>query len=238
MSDIYLMHHGTKGQKWGVRRYQNPDGSLTPEGKRRYAMNTANVGGMSNNTKDRMNKGAKIGASVGAGVGLGVTSLTAGQLAATAAAAGGVLNPAAVVAMGAILVGSYAASGALRGALAGGIYGAVETKQARKYMNDTDITNTSLSKLKETSPKNTNTKDIYKNTYDNNPDYKRAMDTYNNYSSGKKVSAEKRYEASQKLFEMGDDLRDTYNNPKIDNDVYRRAEELAPSKKEWESRKK
>lgn len=27
-----LMHHGIKGQKWGVRRYQNEDGSLTSEG--------------------------------------------------------------------------------------------------------------------------------------------------------------------------------------------------------------
>ena len=32
----YLAHHGILGQKWGVRRYQNPDGSLTPEGKKRY----------------------------------------------------------------------------------------------------------------------------------------------------------------------------------------------------------
>lgn len=32
----YLAHHGIKGQKWGVRRYQNPDGSLTDEGRRRY----------------------------------------------------------------------------------------------------------------------------------------------------------------------------------------------------------
>ena len=31
-----LMHHGIKGMRWGVRRYQNPDGSLTPDGKRRY----------------------------------------------------------------------------------------------------------------------------------------------------------------------------------------------------------
>ena len=31
-----LYHHGVKGQKWGVRRYQNPDGTLTPEGKRKY----------------------------------------------------------------------------------------------------------------------------------------------------------------------------------------------------------
>lgn len=32
-----LEHAGTKGMKWGVRRFQNPDGSLTPEGKKRYA---------------------------------------------------------------------------------------------------------------------------------------------------------------------------------------------------------
>lgn len=31
-----LYHHGIKDQKWGVRRYQNPDGSLTAEGKKRY----------------------------------------------------------------------------------------------------------------------------------------------------------------------------------------------------------
>lgn len=32
-----LYHHGILGQKWGVRRYQNPDGSLTAEGEKRYA---------------------------------------------------------------------------------------------------------------------------------------------------------------------------------------------------------
>jgi|GEM_PF-3924259 len=32
----YLSHAGIKGQKWGIRRYQNPDGSLTEEGKARY----------------------------------------------------------------------------------------------------------------------------------------------------------------------------------------------------------
>lgn len=33
-----LYHHGIKGQKWGVRRYQNDDGSLTEAGRRRYGV--------------------------------------------------------------------------------------------------------------------------------------------------------------------------------------------------------
>ena len=37
MDKNYIQHHGTKGMKWGIRRFQNKDGSLTPAGKRRRA---------------------------------------------------------------------------------------------------------------------------------------------------------------------------------------------------------
>ena len=37
--EYYLMHHGILGMRWGIRRYQNEDGSLTPEGEKRYLTN-------------------------------------------------------------------------------------------------------------------------------------------------------------------------------------------------------
>ena len=44
-TELYLVHHGIKGQKWGVRRYQNSDGTLTAAGKVRYGVNSvAEVG--------------------------------------------------------------------------------------------------------------------------------------------------------------------------------------------------
>ena len=37
MENNELQHWGIKGMKWGVRRYQNSDGTLTAAGKKRYA---------------------------------------------------------------------------------------------------------------------------------------------------------------------------------------------------------
>ena len=31
-----LYHYGIKGQKWGIRKYRNEDGTLTQEGKEKY----------------------------------------------------------------------------------------------------------------------------------------------------------------------------------------------------------
>lgn len=43
MKDNYLSHHGILGQRWGVRRYQNPDGTLTEAGKKRYVKDVVSI---------------------------------------------------------------------------------------------------------------------------------------------------------------------------------------------------
>lgn len=48
-----LTHWGIKGQKWGVRKYQNKDGSLTPAGKQRY--------GSKENFESQYNEDVKTG---------------------------------------------------------------------------------------------------------------------------------------------------------------------------------
>lgn len=53
-----LEHHGILGMHWGVRRYQNKDGSLTPAGQARY-----NTGELSDETRQNIKKAAAIGAA-------------------------------------------------------------------------------------------------------------------------------------------------------------------------------
>ena len=56
-----LGHSGIKGQKWGIRRYQNEDGSLTEEGKKRYGKTEENFDKKEKqNTSNKNNKQEKF----------------------------------------------------------------------------------------------------------------------------------------------------------------------------------
>lgn len=66
----YLCHHGIKGQKWGVRRFQNKDGSLTSSGKKRY---------LSEEQKAKIKKAAKVAAGVAGAAAIGYGAYKLGK---------------------------------------------------------------------------------------------------------------------------------------------------------------
>lgn len=58
-----ICHHGIKGQKWGVRRFQNKDGSLTAKGRQRYGETANKREETPEERKKRISRNVAIGAA-------------------------------------------------------------------------------------------------------------------------------------------------------------------------------
>lgn len=87
-----LYHHGIKGQRWGVRRFQNADGSLKAAGKKRYGddSGTSKSSGSGGKGTDSGSKKARLGAALkkAGKVALGVAKAASGVSVAASVSAG------------------------------------------------------------------------------------------------------------------------------------------------------
>ena len=106
----YLSHHGIKGQRWGIRRFQNEDGSLTAEGKARYQVNdyTGEMSEAGKKLYKKDQKDVKI-----SNRSTGKQAVVGGVKGGAAAYAGGVAAAAALTAIGAIALSKAQKSGTL-----------------------------------------------------------------------------------------------------------------------------
>ena len=68
MYENELYHHGIKGQKWGVRRFQNTDGSLTSDGKKRYGEGSDRVEKYSKKAVGWENRAINAKTGIGRGI--------------------------------------------------------------------------------------------------------------------------------------------------------------------------
>ena len=93
----YLVHHGIKGQKHGIRRWQYKDGSLTPEGYPHYGYNGPRK------------KSTKVPAAIGGAIGLAAGAAATG---ATVATAGAAIPASAAIATGAAFMATTGIIGA------------------------------------------------------------------------------------------------------------------------------
>lgn len=116
MYNTDLRHSGVKGMHWGVRRYQNPDGSLTAEGYQHYGINmdgsryrVSRRQPWAKNTVKSAKKGFAVGLGAGAAVGFAVGGPTGAAVGA--------------------LVGHFT------GSTVGSIAGAIDTSRKRKKIN-------------------------------------------------------------------------------------------------------
>lgn len=82
--DSKLYHSGVKGMKWGIRRYQNADGTLTEEGRARYGADSyqeMSPSQRANFNKDMTERSDKLKRNTAIGVGLAATAASAAGLA-------------------------------------------------------------------------------------------------------------------------------------------------------------
>ena len=129
-----LAHHGIKGQKWGIRRYQNSDGSLTPEGYRHWGFDPATGrqtrAGKSEHTKQRTKEFAKTGAKVA--LTLGSISGATGMAVVAATGMAPLLGVYGLTTLAG--VASSTASTAAGAAFVGRMVGKRETKKAQRQI--------------------------------------------------------------------------------------------------------
>lgn len=98
----YLAHHGVKGQRWGIRRYQDENGHLTPKGRKKLEKKLTKLKRKKSIDDYRLGEAEerRSGATAGAAV---LGAIAGGSIAAViSTATGGLATPVAVVAGGAV----------------------------------------------------------------------------------------------------------------------------------------